>query len=1086
MPLHRVRRNRLSIALSLMLLAVAPAFAQSTSSGISGQVVGANGQPVAGAQVTITHVESGTVSRVVTDANGRYSAQGLRVGGPYTVAVTSTAGNETESNVFLQLNQVSTVNAHVGAAAALEAVTVTGKRQAPVFNPNNKGLNTNISGRQLQTTPQGNRSIDDIVRLDPRIQVTDQNDGSFSVAGQPNRYNNITVDGLSQNDPFGLNANGLPYTGSPISPDTIAAYNINTADFDAGSDTVGANVNAVTKSGTNDFHGSAYYAFKDASSMVGRLGGPAYDGFDRDEIVGGTVGGPIIKDKLFFFAAYEDEKLKGLKGVGTDAVTRGYIDQTAVTDVINAATGIGMQPGTYGSSGNITLEDKRELAKLDWNITDGQRATFTFARTEEQRPTPYSAYVRDNSVILSSNWYNISSTTDNYSLQLFSDWNENFSTEFKVGYQKFDNTNGAAINQPEVDVIVPGPTPVTVYMGEDQFRHENAINSKRLNATLSGSYYAGNHIIKGGFDYLSNEVSDVFGRQLHGLYTFQDKNNNGSVLDELAAGNYFSFSKTIIPNGVSIDDIAGTWKYTQISPFLQDTWQATDALSVIYGVRVDIPHADHAPPVAIDPATQQGYWEEHFGYPSNNTLGSKNKVVEPRLAFNYTFATERPTQLRGGIGLFQSTPPYSWLTNPYLNNGVASLKNYSSSNPATDPFSADPYNQPGLQSSNVQPGICTATANCQIDVLDPNFKLPTVWKMSLAFDTELPWWGLVGSIEWLHLKNKDAIAYLAPNIGTPNGTLPDGRNAYWKTFPNASTSSIGTGTNSGTVPEIYYRSTLLTNTDKGGSDAWTLALAKPFDHGFSGNMSFTWTHATEVNPGKSSQAWSNYNYVAYANPNQLIDTPASYQIAKSVKASLNWDHAFFGNYRTTASVFYNGHSGLPYSWIFGTDVNGDSIANEDLAYIPLRNDPKVTYAAGTTQAQIDAFQAFIDSDKYLSSNRGKIANRNAERQPWSNQFDVGLQQEFPGFAEGHKSIVRLDIFNFLNLLNKDWGQVDTLGFYGTRRLANVSDVQNGQYVYNLGTASNPSYQNFGVYDTYTNPARVVSRWSALLTLKYQF
>jgi hypothetical protein len=484
-------------------------------------------------------------------------------------------------------------------------------------------------------------------------------------------------------------------------------------------------------------------------------------------------------------------------------------------------------------------------------------------------------------------------------------------------------------------------------------------------------------------------------------------------------------------------------------------------------------------------------WEQHYGYPNNTTLGSKNKVVEPRFAFNYTFDTRRPTQLRGGVGLFQSVPPYGWLTNPYLNNGVTSLVNYSSIDPGSDPFSADPLNQPGLQSSDITSGACTATANCQIDVLDPDFKLPTVWKTSLAFDTELPWWGLVGSVEWQHLKNKNAIAYLTPNIGTANGTLPDGRDSYWKTLSNSST-SIGSGTNNGSIPEIYYRSTLLTNTDKGGSDALTLSLSKPMDHGFSGSVSATFSHASEVSTGSSTQAWSNYNYMARANPNDLSATTSAFNIPKSVKVSLNWDHAFFSDYRTTVSMFYNGHDGLPYSWVFGNDVNGDNLSNSgaggDLAYIPLVNDSLVNYG-GATQAQIDAFQDFIDNDPYLSKHRGEIAGRNRARQPWVNQLDLGVQQELPGFFKGHKSIIRLDVFNLLNLLNKDWGVTERVssGFFENRRLVSVAGVANGQYVYNLGAPGTSPWENYAIYDASgTSPSRVVSRWSVLMTLRYTF
>ena len=447
---NRARLSKLSMGL-VLALAAAPIFAQSTSSGVVGQVMSAGGQPVAGAEVIITHVESGTVSRTTTDANGRYNARGLRVGGPYTIVINKTGEQKkTEDGVYLELNQVSTVNATLGAATTLSTVQVVGSAKPRLFDANNKGVGTSLSGRALETAVSGNRSLDDIARLDPRVTVTDQNDGSISVAGQNNRYNNISVDGLSVNDPFGLNANGLGFTGSPISADTIAAYDIKVTEFDVATDSVGANINAVTKSGTNDFHGSVYYALTDANSMVGKLNGPAYSGFDKNTTKGATLGGSIIKDKLFFFGSYEEQLISGIAGVGTDAVSSGKLTAAQVNSVASAFDTIGMNVGAYGSGGGVDLKNKRILGKLDWNITDDHRATFTFQRTEETKPTPYSAYVQDRSAILPSNWYTVASKTDNYSVQLFSDWSENFSTELKLGYQKYNVNNGAAIDQPEV------------------------------------------------------------------------------------------------------------------------------------------------------------------------------------------------------------------------------------------------------------------------------------------------------------------------------------------------------------------------------------------------------------------------------------------------------------------------------------------------------------------------------------------------------------------------------------------------------------------------------------------------------------
>ena len=291
-PKHRVRLSKLSLGL-IVALAAAPAFAQKHVRGVGGTILDASGQPVAGAEVTIMHVESGTVRRVTTDANGRYNARGLRVGGPYTINVTKSGeGTTTEENIYLSLNQVSQVNASLGG----DITTLDGGGDGD--------MGVDVRHRQYrrghgqwtpaELMPTGSRSIDDVARLDPRISVIDQASGSISVAGVNNRYNTISVDGLSQGDPFGLNSNGMPYTGSPISMDTIEAFDIKISDYDVSTDTIGATVNAVTKSGTNEFSGSVYYVYKDAENMVGSRDGQDYALFDKDEVRGVTFGGPII------------------------------------------------------------------------------------------------------------------------------------------------------------------------------------------------------------------------------------------------------------------------------------------------------------------------------------------------------------------------------------------------------------------------------------------------------------------------------------------------------------------------------------------------------------------------------------------------------------------------------------------------------------------------------------------------------------------------------------------------------------------------------------------------------------------------
>ncbi len=1051
---NRVRLSRLTLGL-LAALATAPVFAQSTSAGIGGVVTDAGGQPVPGASVTITHVESGTVSRATTDQSGRYNARGLRVGGPYTVTITAAdGGTTTEDNVYLDLNRVNAIDAQLDGSDAvlLDTVSVTASSDLySVFSPDNKGVGTSVAGRVLELTPQANRSLDDVARLDPRVQVTDAGDGSISVAGVNNRFNNITVDGMAQGDPFGLNANGMPYIGSPISVDTIDAYDIKVADYDVGSDTVGATVNAVTKSGTNEFHGSVYGAMRDADWM-GDLDGEGYEGFDNDRTFGATLGGPILKDKLFFFGSYEEQTVKNFGGSATsDGVANGDVTQADVDRAIAIAEAVGMQPGSYGATG-VNLETKRYLAKFDWNITDFHRASLTYQQTEEFRPSPYDAF--SDTVVLTSHWYNIDNVTKNTSLQLFSDWSENFSTEAKISYNKFDQVNGNPIDQPEVEVETENGG--SIFIGEDNNRHENQINTERLTASIFGTYYAGDHVIKGGFDYLRHDVFNLYGRDLHGSYVFES-------LDDFAAGNYDVYNLRAPAPGFGVDDTAAALVYSQWSPYLQDTWQVNDKLSLTYGVRVNIPSVDKAP------VRNEGF-EEAFGFRNDYKLGSDNKVILPRVSFNYMFDTERFSQLRGGIGSFQSVPPFVWLANPYQNNGGMTAVSYRVFDPAEAPFSPDPFNQ------NVPAG---GSPSNQIDTIDPDFKLPTVWKASLAYDAELPWQGMIGSVEFQSIQSRNAAYYQALNIGQAQGTLADGRESYWCTLGNTSSSNKNCGRN----PDYSFNSTVLGNTDKGGSNSLTLALSKPLSNGWYGNISYTYTDADEVGSDASSQAWSSYQYVSRVNPNEEIATTASREIPNSIKASLGWEHAFFGDYKSSVSLFYYGRDGLPYTWLVNGDANGDGIF-QDPAYIPLVNDPNVSYG-GATAEQIEAFHRFISNDPYLQAHRGQIAGRNQGRLPWVNQLDLGLQQELPGFFEDHKSIVRLDVYNVLNLLNKDWGVTDEIGGFDTRYLARLGGVNaDGTYVYDLGTADNPTWQDLRPYEG--RVPRVVSRWAAQLTLRYEF
>ncbi|SEM94053.1 Carboxypeptidase regulatory-like domain-containing protein [Luteibacter sp. UNCMF331Sha3.1] len=1123
----RIRAKLLPLAIASLLAAPA-AFAQETSSTISGRVLDASGQPVSNATVTIVHEPSGTTKTTTTDAAGRYSAQGLRVGGPFDVTATKDGTpSARQDNVYLQLGADTAVNLSAGAAAnaadatALGAVTVSAV--SGQFTSENKGLGTNISQAELKAAPSPSGNIADIARRDPRVNV-DHGTGAISANGQNTRLNNIKVDGLGVGDPFGLNSTGMPTVGSPVSLDTIDSFNISTANYDVGSDTVGAEINAVTKSGTNEFHGSAYYGFKNASSMVGKAGwldnNRDYTEFDRNWKAGATVGGPIIKDKLFFFAGYEKEEVTGLSSGAVNGLdptlansTLNKVSPADLQKIINGANALGLTPGTTAANAG-TLVDKRYIAKIDWNITDGHRMNLAYSRTKETKPNPQGNGV--NSIGLSSYWYTVNTDIKNYTLQSFDDWSDNFSSEAKVGYSDYQLNRSVDTQQPQITVRVnntnfgTAATGPTVNLGEDQFSHYNSASVKSLNAMWAGTLYLDDHTIKGGFEWERNRIYNLFGRTEFGAYTF---GNNGA--NNIANGLYSNYSLYQPAPGYSLNDIAAQWELRRHTFFLQDTWQPTENLSVQFGFRVNRYLTDDKPLYNAD-------FARTYGFSNANTING-SKLVEPRFSFNYTFDSEYKTQLRGGVGLFQSDPPTVWMTNPYQNNGI-NIVTYSydrganglctlgtQKNIPCPQFSADPFKQP-----TSGPGVVPQQA---VDTVDKNFKLPSVWKSSLAFDRELPWQGIIGTIEWQHIEVQDGILYQNLNLGAPTGIMPDGRFTYagciggskplnGPAATNCAAVSNGVnnlnGANTGGANARFRQNgrfaqgvTYLTNTKKGGSDTVTLSFSKPMADGWAWSIAATGGHASEVNPGTSSQATSNYSNSAWYNPNEDVASTSNTNIAKRLNASLTWQHNFFGDYATTVSAFYDGHSGVPYSWIFGNDSNGDSYS-KDLAYIPTRGDGTIfrnaNGSAAASQALVDQFYGYIQGDDYLRKKQGEVARRNGATSAWVNQIDLSLSQEIPGIFKGNKGEIRLDIYNFLNLVNKDWGQQSYIGFPYTRNLANFGGVDpaTGKYIYNLPTDANGNYQpgQKAIYDAPTDNSATkvnpVSRWSAMLTVRYTF
>ena len=1113
----RIRTKLLPFAIASLLAASVPVMAQDTSSSISGRVLDASGQPVAGATVQIVHEPSGTTKITTTGPDGRYSSQGLRVGGPFDVTVSKAGMAQAEQdNVYLQLAQESAINLVMGGASAksatdLKGVTVSANALSQTFSSDNKGLSTNVTSREIEATPTPDRSIQNIVRLDPRIVITDRAAGSFSAVGQNSRYNNITVDSVSANDPFGLNANGLPTLSTPISQDTIEEYNISTANYDvANRRGVGATVNAVTKSGTNDFHGSVYYVFQNQNMIGKNEDGAKFQGFDRQWTGGATVGGPIIKDKLFFFLSAEKSKQVGSgspygpEGTGSSVTVDG-LTQSQVDAVRSIANKYGITDiGTYGG-GNTDLVDKRYLGKIDWNISDKHRASFTYSQTKEGKPTIPGS---NSNLVLSSGWYTNDTNNTSYALHFYDDWSDSFSTDTTVSYAKFHKgsspVTGGAL--PDITVYPIGYGNPSVEFGTNYSYQANVLDVKTLNAAWAGTFYAGDHTLKGGFDYERGTYYNLFLQNYFGSYTFEDSkdinpatNKPFTGLENFAAGNYYQYRYSR-PTSGNLNDVAANFKLRQWGIFLQDTWQVTNNLSVQYGVRIDIPlisdkpqyNPDFAAAVGVDPKTGQA--TGGFGRTNQTTING-NRVIQPRMSFNYNFDTEHLTQLRGGAGLFISNPPSVWLANIYTNSGATQTQyncgptqRAPCNNPATlPPFRPDANNQSDGSVGSGQQSVNT---------LSPGFRLPSVWKMSLGIDKELPWWGLIATADYEHIIVRDAIFYDNLNLGNPTGVLPDGRASYAKFFkadPRAK------GQQSRYLSNGAFSSTTINlgTTSRGTADSLALSLKKPFSTDWSGMVGFTWSRASEVNPGTSSTASSNYgkNYIFNANEN--VASNSSYSIPRRVIAALNWQHRFFGNYATSASIFYDGHNAAPYSWTFGNDANGDGLSN-DLVYIPNPGDVSFR-STGDPAKDARLQQEFYDkirSNDYLKAHQGGVAGRNGDRAGWLNQIDLSFSQQIPGLFKGNKGIIKLDVYNFTNLLNKHWGIEKRANFPGYRNLADFYGVgKDGKYIYDISCGGAATCSNYidkaGNYSpqqipTNTYPTDLAQRWAVQLTVKYTF
>ena len=1102
---NRVRLSKLSIGLALAL-AAAPAFAQNTSSAVGGRITDASGQPVTGAEVTILHTESGTSSTATTGADGRYISRGLRVGGPYTITVSKDGKVEKREGVYLALAETNNVDAILGAATNIGTVEVVGASVESVFSPNKMGAGTNVSREQIENLPSATRNIQDYIRLDPRISQVSKADGAISVGGQNTRYNSIKIDGVGASDPFGLEPNNLPTERQPVSTAALEAIKIAVADYDvtiAGG--VGGVINAVTKSGTNDWKGSLYYSLRDGDWVrqelptIGSSGGK-FEGWKEEETYGFTLGGPIVQDKLFLFANYESytKKEPGV-GLGSTPYASGQITDADIARVQAAATAKGFDAGEFNVSNNDTTIEEYAV-KLDWNISDAHRAALRYSKTEQN--VVFFRNLNDRGISLSSHYQDLPKTFESTVLEVFSDWNESVSTELKLSTRDYAAERQNFSYLPHIRISGYSAAGRQIFIGTEQNSHINAIDTDQFSAFGALNWYAGDHVMKFGFEHEANDVFNFFGRNLNGYYEFRN-------IADFESGRIDRWAHRIaVPGGNVADDVPAEYGQRNTALFLQDTWSVSSNLTLTYGLRWDKPSYDEQP-------LRNTFVGGIYGF--DNTVVPDTALLQPRFGFNYTFNSDRPTQLRGGIGLFQGASPNVWLAGIYQNTGLNYLEydltrgSNATVNAALDAmvFSADPNNQPvpvgiNLAACYPTPPSGSAGALCArqgVDFVEPGFALPSAWKANLAFEHELPWYGIVLSAELLRTKVKDAIfierldLFNAAGHGSDFTSALDNRDLYWSGGTSAS-SGIALATGSQEYRPSGVGNVLkLRNTDKGESTQFTVGLNKPMVHDWSWSLAYTYTKATEVSPLSNSINFSTWSNTLITNVNEEVAKNSRYAIKDRITGTVNWQHVFFGDYKTSVGLFYEGRSGRPFSYIYSSDMNGDGVNFNDLFYVPA-GPGDVEFTGG--DAMEAAFFAWLDQNPELKRYAGQVAPANAFRTGFVHNFDVRISQELPGFVEGHNFEVSLDILNIGNLINKDWGLIQDYGFFSTAQVLRyagvcqavgtsptaVCDSANdiGKYVYNFTTPPVPQIQENGE----DKGNQGVSRWSAVLTLRYEF
>ncbi len=1072
-----------------------------TTASINGVVTDAKG-PIPGATVAITHLPTGTVYSTVTRTDGRFNLPNLRVGGPYTFKVTFIGYKDfIQENITLSIGQDQKVDVKLeDNTTSLKEVVISGS-QGKVINENRTGASETVNRRQIENLPTINRSLTDFTKLTPSAN-------GLSFGGRSSAFNNITVDGALFNNSFGLSGTlGGQTNSQPISLDAIDQIQVDIAPYDVRQGNfTGAGVNTVVKSGTNTFKGTIY-DYTRGTGLTGYNAGAttvAKTPFSYRQ-TGISLGGPIIKNKLFFFLSGEEERISqpATTYVATGSGASGSVSQATSATLNQIADTLkkryNYNPGAYQGYNYDTYSDKI-TAKIDWNINKNNvlSAKYFYLKSYGDHPASNSGVVGISNTTRApgvttlpfyGSGYRINNNFNIGIVELDTKVSSTMSNRLTAGYSALrdfrTSLGGQAI--PMVDIgngtsdalgnIVTKATAVETSFGYELYTAGNVLNTNIFQFSDDFTIYKGKHEITIGTNDQIQSYTNGFAPDYNGLYTY---NSASDFLNGLPAQDY-----------TYRNSVSGTFPYAKIratifSLYAQDKVHITDNFRLTFGLRADydgFPTSLAANANAAALTFQGGYVNGINVDPSK--LPENRVLLSPRLGFNWDVNGDGSTQVRGGTGIFTGTLPFVWISNQASNNGLL----FSSGTVVKGAVA----NNQLLYSSNVnanRPAAAAPNTSYELDVADPKLKYPEIFRTNVAIDQKLPW-GVIGTVEAVYTKDINAI-YIK-NLVLSNGYTvdsgPGGQIHYNSSNITPENGAIQTAANP-KITGLYY----LTNTSQGYSYFVTGQLQKTFTNGFYANVAYTHSASKDVNDGGStaSTIWST-RYVP-GNPNADNLSNSSYVQPNRVIASVFYKKNYLDHASTSVGLIFEAANNGSVSYITSGDPNGDGATN-DLMYIPKnQNDiilvPDANTNPNTPAAQWSQLSAFINQDKYLKSHEGQYAERNGVILPFFKRADFKIIQDFYIKAGKTKNTLEfsLDIINVGNLLDKNWGlyQDSFNGFNNgsTVVLHYVGLNGNKQPTYSFPLLNTKT--GTPVTQSFINDSSQLSRWQGQFGIRYIF